>query len=46
MTAALDRPEGYRFPSLIIRHAVSLSHRFTLSFRDVQELMLDLTGSR
>ena len=39
MTEASDCPKGYRFPKLIISHAVYLYHRFTLSYRDVQELM-------
>ena len=29
---------GYRYPSQIISHAVWLYHRFTLSFRDIEEL--------
>ncbi len=28
---------GYRFPPEIISHAVWLYHRFSLSFRDVEE---------
>jgi putative transposase len=30
---------GYRFPSQVISHTVWLYHRFTLSFRDVEELL-------
>ena len=30
---------GYRYPSQVISHAVWLYHRFTLSFRDVEELL-------
>ena len=30
---------GYRFPSEIIAYAVWLYHRFTLSFRDVEDLL-------
>tara|TARA_R110000868_G_scaffold20821_1_gene87542 strand:- start:3499 stop:3882 length:384 start_codon:yes stop_codon:yes gene_type:complete len=30
---------GYCNPSLIISHAVWLYHRFTLSFRDIEELL-------
>ena len=30
---------GYRYPSQIISHAVWLYHRFTLSFRDIEELL-------
>jgi len=29
----------YRFPSAIISHAVWLYYRFTLSFRDVEDLL-------
>jgi putative transposase len=29
---------GYRYPPQIISHAVWLYHRFTLSFRDIEEL--------
>ena len=32
---------GYRFPLSIIGYAVWLYHRFTLSFRDVEELLLE-----
>ncbi len=30
---------GHRFPAEIISHAVWLYHRFTLSFRDVEDLL-------
>jgi putative transposase len=30
---------GYRYPSEVIFHAVWLYHRFTLSFRDIEELL-------
>jgi len=30
---------GYRYPSQVISHAVWLYHLFTLSFRDVEELL-------
>ena len=30
---------GYRYLSQIISHAVWLYHRFTLSFRDIEELL-------
>jgi len=30
---------GYRYPSQMISHAVWLYHRFTLSFRDIEELL-------
>ena len=31
--------KGFRFPQEIITHAVWLYHRFSLSFRDVEELL-------
>nr|WP_232787736.1 IS6 family transposase [Paraglaciecola sp. MB-3u-78] len=31
---------GYRYPPQIISHAVWLYHRFTLSFRDIEELLV------
>lgn len=33
--------QGYRFPGEIIGHCVWLSFRFSLSFRDVEELMAE-----
>ena len=30
---------GYRFPREVISHSVWLYHRFSLSFRDVEELL-------
>ena len=32
---------GHRFPPLIISHAVWLYHRFTLSFRDIEDLLAE-----
>ena len=32
---------GYRFPHAVIGYAVWLYHRFTLSYRDVEELLLE-----
>ena len=32
---------GHRFPPEIISHAVWLYHRFTLSFRDIEELLAE-----
>ncbi len=32
---------GYRFPPEIISHAVWLYHRFTLSFRDIEDLLAE-----
>ena len=37
--AALPNYKGYRFPPEIISHAVWLYFRFSLSYRDVEELM-------
>ena len=37
---------GYRFPPEIISHAVWLYHRFSLSFRDVEDLLDILVQSR
>ncbi|WP_371827318.1 hypothetical protein [Deinococcus sp. QL22] len=31
----------YRFPLLVIGHAVWLSHRYTLSYRDGEELLFE-----
>lgn len=39
MESTSARPKGYRYPKLIISHAVWLYHRFTLFYRDVQELL-------
>ncbi len=41
MFDASESPKGYRFPKLIISHAVYLYHRFLLSYRDVQELLFE-----
>ena len=32
---------GHRFPTEIISHAVWLYHRFSLSFRDVEDLLAE-----
>lgn len=40
MTAAGSSYKGFRFPPEIISHCVWLYHRFPLSFREVEELML------
>jgi hypothetical protein len=34
----------HRFPGEIIRHRVWLSYRFTLSYRDAQELLFEHGG--
>ena len=39
MKANANRYSGYRFPPEIISHGVWLYHRFTLSFRDVEEIL-------
>lgn len=31
--------KGFRYPGEVIAHAVWLCHRFTLSYRDVEELL-------
>jgi putative transposase len=41
VTAAGSSYRGFRFPPEVISHRVWLYHRFPLSFRDVQELMLE-----
>ncbi len=33
--------KGFRFPAEIIRHAIWLYHRFSLSYRDVEELLAE-----
>ena len=40
-TSAGPRYRGYRFPYEIIAHCVWLYYRFSLSFRDIQESMLE-----
>src|SRR6185436_19366205 len=40
VVAIAARYKGYRYPIEVIGHAVWLYHRFTLSLRDVEELML------
>ena len=41
MTTSTSAPsyKGFRFPAEIINHAVWLYHRFSLSFRDVEDLL-------
>jgi putative transposase len=36
-----ERSTNHRFPGEIIRHGVWLSYRFTLSYRDVEELLFE-----
>ena len=40
VTAASSLYKGHRYPGEIIAHCVWLYHRFPLSFREVEELML------
>jgi len=39
MTSQTPNYHGYRFPPEIISHAVWLYHRFSLSFRDAEDLL-------
>ena len=32
-------PKGHRYPAFIISHCIWLYHRFSLSYRDIEELM-------
>jgi len=41
MTSPSPSYRGYRFPPAIISHAVWLSHRFGLSFPDVEDLLAE-----
>ncbi len=41
MLASTDCYPGYRFPKDIIAYALRLYHRFTLSLRDVQEILFE-----
>ena len=41
MSETTSSYRGHRFPPLIISHAVWLYHRFTLSFRDVEDLLAE-----
>jgi len=40
-TASSSLYQGYRFPVEIISHCVWLYHRFPLSFREVEEMMME-----
>jgi putative transposase len=44
--ALLHKFKRYRFPGEIISHAVWLSYRFLLRYRDVEELLADSASSR
>lgn len=39
MDTHAPRYQGYRFPPEIISHAISLYHRFCVSFRGVEDLL-------
>lgn len=39
MSDASESPKGYRYPKLVIGHAVYLYHRLPISYQDVQELL-------
>ena len=41
MTTAMPSYKGHRYPVEIINHCVWLYFRFPLSFREVEELMLE-----
>lgn len=41
MTATSEYSKGHRFPKTIIAYTVYLYHCFLLSYRDVQELLLE-----
>ena len=40
MTVVAPSYKGFRFPAEIIGHGVWLYHRFPLSFREIEEMML------
>src|SRR3712207_660362 len=40
-TTIIPSYKGFRFPAEIIRHAIWLYYRFSLSYRDVEELLAD-----
>ena len=40
MTVGVPSYKGFRFPAEIIGHCVWLYHRFSLSFREIEEMML------
>ena len=39
--SSLPNYRGYRFPPEVISHAVWLYHRFTLSLRDIEDLLAE-----
>jgi putative transposase len=40
VTVGAPSYKGFRFPAEIISHCVWLYHRFSLSFREIEEMML------
>jgi hypothetical protein len=44
-TRSTLRYPGFRFPGEIISHGVWLYHRFTLSFRDIEDLLAETRSS-
>ena len=44
-TRSTLRYPGFRFPAEIISHGVWLYHRFTLSFRDIEDLLAETRSS-
>ena len=41
MTVGAPSYKGFRFPVEVVSHCVWLYHRFPLSFREVEEMMLE-----
>ena len=41
MKTSSNSYKGYRYPGEIISHTVWLYHRFTLSFRDIEDLLAE-----
>ncbi len=41
MESSTNPYAGFRYPAEIISHAVWLYHRFTLSFREVEEILAE-----
>jgi putative transposase len=41
VTVGAPSYKGFRFPAEVISHGVWLYHRFPLSFREVEEMMLE-----
>ena len=41
MAAAVPSYKGFRYSAEVISHCVGLYHRFPLSFREVEEMMME-----